>query len=334
MAPTWQEIAKAKQQALLDTIPSEYRLSESQLPPDTQLDVTTFPESSGLFTAEELNITSSDAPELLTKIHSGQWTSLAVTKAFIHRACVAHQLTNCLSETLFKEALSRAAQLDNHLKSTGKPIGSLHGLPISLKDNFQLPGVASSLGFVTWANEPATHISILPQILLSLGAVIYVKTNVPTAMMIAETVNNLFGRTTNPLNRALTSGGSSGGESSLITFCASPLGVGTDIGGSLRIPAACTGIYTLRPSFGRFPTGGARSGLAGQEAVNSVNGPMARSVASLELFASMWWARSRGYWTRGACRFRGGRSLRRRGCGSRYWKAMVWLCLRRRCGGR
>jgi len=286
MAPTWQDIASAKQQALLDTIPSEYRLSPSQLPPDTQLDVTTFPESSGLFTAEELEITSTDASELLTKIHSGQWTSLAVTKAFIHRACVAHQLTNCLSETLFSTAMSRAAELDNHLKSTGKPIGPLHGLPISLKDNFQLPGVASSLGFVTWADEPATSTSILPQILSILGAVHYVKTNVPTAMMIAETVNNLFGRTTNPRNRALTSGGSSGGESSLLTFHASPLGVGTDIGGSLRIPAACTGIYTLRPSFGRFPTGGARSGLAGQEAVNSVNGPMARSVASLELFAS------------------------------------------------
>lgn len=110
------------------------------------------------------------------------------------------------------------------------------------------------------------------------------KTNVPTAMMIAETVNNVFGRTTNPLNRSLTSGGSSGGESALIASHGSPLGVGTDIGGSLRIPAACTGIFTLRPSFGRFPTGGAKSGLAGQEAVNSVNGPMARTLADLELF--------------------------------------------------
>lgn len=62
--------------------------------------------------------------------------------------------------------------------------------------------------------------------------------------MIAETVNNCYGRTVNPLNRALTSGGSSGGESALIAMCGSPLGVGTDIGGSLRIPAACTGIVS------------------------------------------------------------------------------------------
>lgn len=103
--------------------------------------------------------------------------------------------------------------------------------------------------------------------------------------MIAETVNNVFGRTVNPLNRRLTSGGSSGGESALIAFKGSPLGVGTDIGGSLRIPAACTGIFTLKPSSGRFPTGGAKSGLAGQEAVRSINGPMARSLKDLEVWA-------------------------------------------------
>lgn len=92
-------------------------------------------------------------------------------------------------------------------------------------------------------------------------------------------------RTVNPLNRDLTSGGSSGGESALIAMCGSPLGIGTDIGGSLRIPAACTGIFTLRPSYGRFPHFDARSAMAGQEAVGSVHGPMARSVADLRLFA-------------------------------------------------
>lgn len=89
----------------------------------------------------------------------------------------------------------------------------------------------------------------------------------------------------NPLNRHLTSGGSSGGESALIAFCGSPLGVGTDIGGSLRIPAACTGIFTLRPSFGRFTTQRCTSGLAGQEAVASVNGPMARTLEDIALYS-------------------------------------------------
>ena len=86
------------------------------------------------------------------------------------------------------------------------------------------------------------------------------------------------------MNRNLTSGGSSGGESCLIAMRGSPLGVGTDIGGSLRIPAACTGIFTIKPSYGRFPHFDARSGLAGQESIGSVHGPMARSMADLRLF--------------------------------------------------
>ena len=129
------------------------------------------------------------------------------------------------------------------------------------------------------------HESTIVSLLREQGAIIYVKTNVPTAMMIAESVNNCYGRTVNPLNRAFTSGGSSGGESALIAMCGSPLGVGTDIGGSLRIPAACTGIFTIRPSYGRFPHFDARSGMAGQEAVGSVHGPMARSVGDLRLWA-------------------------------------------------
>ena len=116
------------------------------------------------------------------------------------------------------------------MKQTGSPIGPLHGLPISLKDNFKIKGKDSTLGFVAWVNEPETSDSVLVDVLRKAGAVLYVKTNVPTAMMIAESVNNTFGRTVNPLNRKLTSGGSSGGESALIAFGGSLLGVGTDIG--------------------------------------------------------------------------------------------------------
>ncbi|KAL1850107.1 hypothetical protein Plec18170_007205 [Paecilomyces lecythidis] len=266
----WEIIAANKQQALRDAIPAEWVIPAGILPPEDQTDVTTFPRESGWFTDRELEITSTAAPELLSKLSTGSWTS---------------EETNCLSEILFNEAISRAKQLDDHLKQTGKPVGPFHGLPISLKDNFNIIGKDSTVGFASLVNDPATYNSTLTDLLLEAGAVLYVKTNVPTAMMIAETVNNVFGRTVNPRNRKITSGGSSGGESALIAFGGSRIGVGTDIGGSLRIPAACTGIFTLRPSFGRFPNFQTRSGLAGQESVNSVNGPMAKTLPEIELFA-------------------------------------------------
>jgi amidase len=186
---------------------------------------------------------------------------------------------------MFDEAIAQAKKLDEHFTRTGTTIGPLHGLPVSLKDNFNVIGKPSSVGFCAWALEPMQVESTIVATLRNLGAVAYVKTNVPTAMMIAESVNYCYGRTVNPLNRALTSGGSSGGESALIAMRGSPLGLGTDIGGSLRIPAACTGIFTIRPSTGRFPHFDARTGLSGQEAVGSVHGPMARSVADLRLWA-------------------------------------------------
>lgn len=193
--------------------------------------------------------------------------------------------TNCLSETCFSRALETAKARDEYLARTGKPVGPLHGLPVSLKDNFNLKGLDATVGFISHVDDPATYDSTLATMLEQAGAVFYVKTNVPTAMMIAESVNNTFGRTVHPRNRQLTSGGSSGGESALIAFKGSVLGIGTDIGGSLRIPAACTGIFTLRPSFGRFPTLKCRSGMSGQEAIQSVNGPLARHLEDIQLEA-------------------------------------------------
>lgn len=171
-----------------------------------------------------------------------------------------------------------------HLQQTGTPVGPLHGLPISLKDNFNLQGLDATVGFVSHVGDAAKADSTLAQLLENAGAVFYVKTNTPTAMMIAESVNNVFGRTVNPLNRKTTSGGSSGGESALLAMKGSPVGVGSDIGGSLRIPAACTGIFTLRPSSGRFPVRNTRSGMPGQEAVQSVNGPMARTLEDISMY--------------------------------------------------
>ncbi|KAF2736543.1 acetamidase-like protein [Polyplosphaeria fusca] len=285
MAQKWETIAAEKRAAILRNIPVEFLVPARLLPPPSQADVTTFPRESGWFTERELDITESTATRLLQKLASRTWTSEDVTRAFCKRAAAAHQLTNCLSEIFFTEAIKTAQSLDEHLRKTGKLRGPFHGLPISLKDNFNIVGKDSTVGFTSLVNEPATYNATLVELLEAAGAIRYCKTNVPTAMMIAESVNNVYGRTVNPRNRNLTSGGSSGGESALIVFGGSPLGVGTDIGGSLRIPAACTGIFTLRPSFGRFTTQRCRSGLAGQEAVMSVNGPMAKTLEDIVLFS-------------------------------------------------
>lgn len=189
-----------------------------------------------------------------------------------------------MTEVLVAEAHQRAEFLDSYLEEHGEPIGPLHGLPVSLKDCFITPPHPSSIGMAAFANEPLASETVLVTILRDLGAVIYVKTNVPTAMMMMETNNNVWGETRNPLHRHLSPGGSSGGESALIAMKASPLGVGTDIGGSIRIPSAWCHLYGLKPSFGRFPTYGGKSGIPGQEFILAVNGPMARSLRSVQLY--------------------------------------------------
>ncbi|PNY29650.1 Acetamidase [Tolypocladium capitatum] len=282
---SWEQVAARKRDALMSSIPQEWRIPADLLPPETQDDVTPWPDTSGWFTAGELAITGLTASELVAKLALGEFKSEDVTKAFCKRAAAAHQLTNCLSETCFDRAIATARARDEHLARTGKPVGPLHGLPISLKDHFNIKGLDTTLGFSSHAGDAAESDSTLAELLESAGAVFYVKTNVPTAMMMAETVNNVFGRTLNPRHRQTTSGGSSGGESALITMRGSPLGVGSDIGGSLRIPAACTGLFTLRPSTGRFPVRHTRSGMPGQEAVQSVNGPMARSLTDIEFYS-------------------------------------------------
>ncbi|ERS98323.1 hypothetical protein HMPREF1624_05107 [Sporothrix schenckii ATCC 58251] len=281
---SWEALAAQKREQLAASLPKQWLVPDELLPPADQDDITGWPAASGWFTPEELRITESTASELLPQLVSGALTSVAVTQAFCKRAVAAQQLLNCLAETCFDRALAAAAARDAHLARTGQPVGPLHGLPVSLKDNINVKGLDSTVGFASHVGDPAAEDAALVAVLEAAGAVPYVKTNVPTAMMIAETVNNVFGRTINPLHRGVTPGGSSGGESALITFGGSCLGVGSDIGGSLRIPAACTGLFTLRASGGRFPVRNCRSGMPGQEAVMSVNGPLARTLDDIEAY--------------------------------------------------
>lgn len=100
---------------------------------------------------------------------------------------------NSLTYTQFPEAITAAKELDEEFAKTGKPRGPLHGVPVSLKDNINIKGAPSTIGFIAYANEREEKNSYIVDLLVDLGAIIYVKTNVPTAMMMAETVNNIFG---------------------------------------------------------------------------------------------------------------------------------------------
>ncbi|RDW73595.1 hypothetical protein BP5796_07037 [Coleophoma crateriformis] len=241
----------------------------------------------GILSASELEITEKyNARELLQNMATGNMTSSAVTLAFSKRAAVAQQLLSCLTETLFDEAQDRAAFLDAYLKREGRVLGPLHGLPISVKDSFDIAGVQSTLGYVSFLDHPTPSTNAaLCDILLELGAVLYVKTNIPQTLMTADSENILFGRTLNPRNVALTAGGSSGGEGSLIAFRGSILGVGTDIAGSIRIPALCCGVYGFKPSTDRVPYGGQTSpALHGSPGIIPAAGPLATTLGDIELF--------------------------------------------------
>ncbi|KAM3082450.1 hypothetical protein ACMFMF_002112 [Clarireedia jacksonii] len=285
MGQSYKEIAAIAQERRAAALPKDYLLPKEQLA-NLPRDVTGIPMSSEHFTPKELAIIGTSAEGILQNVREKLWTSVEVTKAFSKAAVVAHQLTNCLTEILIPEALERAQALDNHLAKTGEVVGPLHGLPISLKDCFITPPHPSSIGMACYANLPTKpeDETILVSLLAKLGAVFYVKTAVPVAMMMMETISNVWGETNGAYHRGTTCGGSSGGEGVLLAMRGSPLGIGTDIGGSIRIPSAFNALYGLKPTFGRFPSYGTKSGISGQDFIYSNNGPMSRSLSSLQLY--------------------------------------------------
>ncbi|KAF8906245.1 amidase signature domain-containing protein [Gymnopilus junonius] len=283
MPTDWKTLCNEKRSRLYDSIPREWiipYLSIKEHP-----NVLNVPAKSGLLTRRELMITDTeDVDVILERLRTGEWTSLETTKAFCKRATIAHQLTNCLTEIFVERTLERAKELDDILASTGKVVGPLHGLPVSLKDQFTLKGLETVMGYVSGIGDYAEEDSVIVQILYECGAVPFVRTNVPQTLMWGETYNHVFGRTLNPYNRSLTPGGSSGGEGALLAMKGSPLGVGTDIGGSLRIPSVFCGLYTLRPSYARLPYCGSKNAMPGQESISSVLGPMTNTLSGLKVF--------------------------------------------------
>lgn len=209
--------------------------------------VTGIPRESGILTEEELDITENyDAVALAEAIASKKFTAVAVAKAFAKRAIISHQLTCCLVDWFMDEAIETAKALDEHLEKTGKTVGPLHGVPISIKEHMPLAGHYSSCGYLDTRVMDNNDCQMMA-ILRKAGAVFYCKTNQPQGIMHLEGVS-IYGRVLNPYNIGLSAGGSTSGEAALLAMRGSILGVGTDIGGSIRGPAGFCGIYGFKPT--------------------------------------------------------------------------------------
>jgi amidase len=282
---TWEETAKAKREQVLSQIPKEWIIEA----PSIQEQPNAIDYLDSVLPDKEKSITSQSLLSLKDKLATGELTSLEVTKAFAHRAALTHQLCNNLSEIFFDRAYKRAKELDDYLAKHKKPIGPLHGVPISLKDQINLEGLDTAIGFVGLLNKPKTKedTSVIADILYNAGAVFYVKTTVPTAMLVGDTLSNIYGQTVNPYNRKLSPGGSSGGESSLIAARGAMIGLSTDIGGSIRIPAAFNGIFGIRPTTGRLPYAKVTNSTPHQTIVPSVIGPSAQYLGDLKYFVKV-----------------------------------------------
>jgi Asp-tRNA(Asn)/Glu-tRNA(Gln) amidotransferase A subunit family amidase len=184
----------------------------------------------------------------------------------------AHEETNCITDFLPDNSQPR--------ESNTLP---LLGVPISIKDCFDIEGHDTTLGYSGNVDRPARSSSVVVQMLLAAGATLHVKTTVPTGLMALETASDVYGYTTNPYSKEHTAGASTGGGAALLAFGGSKIEIGSDVGGSVRIPAHFCGIYGLKPSSGRFPIAGSVTCWPGM-IVQTVTSPMAADLDDLEEF--------------------------------------------------
>jgi len=171
MEPTmsWKASVDKKRKALTALIPEKWRIPTSQLPTESQRSAVSFLKNSGLLSLEELIITELTVQELARKIASGEYTAVQVCQAYCHRAAIAHQLVHCLIEICFDAALEQAKELDDYFVKHGRTIGLLHGVPVSLKDQFRVKGLESSIGYVGWLGVVDEEESILTECLRKAG---------------------------------------------------------------------------------------------------------------------------------------------------------------------
>ncbi|KAM0547300.1 hypothetical protein ACHAPJ_010435 [Fusarium lateritium] len=282
---SWQDISVAAQAELLQEIPNQWRINQAQY--CDQSDVSRVPLTCGVLSKRQIAITELTVSELQQRIRSRALKATEILEAFAARAAIAHQLVKCLTDWFYEEGLERAKELDEILQSGGEPTGPLHGIPVALKDTYGLKGHVTTRGYIVGKGVVYDHTSDIVETLRSAGAVFFCRTAMPQTGFILETTSNLWGRTLNPFNGLLGAGGSSGGDAALVAMKGAPIALPSDIGGSIRAPAAFCGLYAIRPTSQRIPKGNWAGTMTGQVTAKDSAGPICHSIDDVRLFTEV-----------------------------------------------
>lgn len=228
------------------------------------------------------------ACNILEKIRTKNVSVVEVATAFIDRIKKVNPAINAIHQFFPEKILTQARQKDREIAS-GNILGRLHGLPVTLKDAFYAPGFRGAKGSIhLFSASPTDKSAIAVTRLLQEGAIILGITNVPEFLASYETDNLLNGRTNNPYDASRTPGGSSGGEAAIIAAGGSCVGLASDTGGSLRVPAHYCGVAGIKPTKGLVPTtGNLPADVGGLHNQLSTFGPMARYIEDAELLLSI-----------------------------------------------
>ncbi|MFN8507733.1 MAG: amidase family protein [Dehalococcoidia bacterium] len=224
------------------------------------------------------------ATEIAAALRRKDVSSREVLDLYLRRIEEHNPRLNAVITLDVERARAEAARADD-LAARGEWLGPLHGLPMTVKDSFETAGMRTTCGDPALAEHVPTADALAVARLRAAGAIIFGKTNTPLQTLDHQTYNALFGTTNNPWDLSRVPGGSSGGSATAMAAGLGPLEMGSDIGGSIRVPAHCCGVFGHKPSWGIVPERGHIPGAPGslhRRDVN-VNGPIARSAADLEL---------------------------------------------------
>ncbi len=220
------------------------------------------------------------AVKLAEAIRARDVSSVEVVSAFLERIEALNPQVNAVVQVPANAALARAHLADDAL-AAGDPVGPLHGVPFTAKDIFATAGVVTTAGLTERASFVPETDAVVVARLQAAGAILLGKTNCPPYGGGGVTDNPVYGRTNNPYNLEYSAGGSSGGEAAAQAAGLSPLGLGSDSGGSIRLPAHYCGVAGLKPTTGRVPNTGAFELPGGLTDARTQIGPMSRFVADL-----------------------------------------------------